>query len=152
MTRTPIALALLAVTAGLLGACSSGTKPPRFQLVSARAADRTDEGVRIEFTLVGENPNDHDIELGEAIYRASAGGVEFFKGAQSPEVALPRYGRVELILAASAPPGMIPPGATSVTLSGWIEYMQPGPFAEVLYDAGLRRPTTAIEGTATLSP
>lgn len=145
-------LVLLAVASGFLGACSSSTRPPRFQVVSARTADRTDEGVRIEFTIVGENPNDSDLALGQATYRASADGVVFFEASQSPEAVLPRYGRVEFVLAASARQGAIPPGATSVTLDGRIEYVPPGPFAEVLYDAGWRRPSSVVQGQVELTP
>lgn len=140
------------LVAGLLGACSSGTAPPRFQLVSARTAERTDEGVCVELTVVGENPNKHEIELGETRYRVAAGGVEFFVGVRSPEITLPRYGRVEMILPASAPLGAFPFDASSITLEGWVEYLEPGPLASVLYDAGLRRPTAALTGKTELTP
>lgn len=144
----PAAL-LLAI---LLPACSSGSVAPRFQLVSARAAERSDEGVRLEIIVVGENPNDHELELGEARYTVTANGSAIFSGAASPEVTLTRYGRVEMILPAAVPLANFPAGADSIAINGWIEYLPPGPFAELLYDAGLRRPTSSVEGSTTLTP
>lgn len=152
MHRPLASTACVVVSAALLGACSSGTKPPRFQVVSARTAERTADGVRVELTVVGENPNKFELELGEARYSVSAGGNTFFTGLRSPEVTLPRYGRVEMVLPAAAPMEAFPADATSLELSGWIEYLIPGPFSEVLYDAGLRRPTASVEGSATLTP
>lgn len=146
----PLACVLLA--AAPLIACSSGTKPPRFQVVSARTAERTADGVRVELTVVGENPNKFELELGETRYSVSADGNTFFTGLRSPEVTLPRYGRVEMVLPAAAPIEGFPADATSLELNGWIEYLIPGPFSEVLYDAGLRRPTASVEGSVTLTP
>ncbi len=143
------AAVLLAI---LLPACSSGSVAPRFQVVSARTADRTDEGVRLEITVVGENPNDHELELGEARYTITANGAAIFSGAASPEVTLARYGRVEMILPAGVPLANFPAEADSIAISGWIEYLPPGPFAELLYDAGLRRPTSSVEGSTALTP
>lgn len=144
----PAAL-LLAI---LLPACSSGSVAPRFQLVSARAADRTDEGVRLEIVVIGENPNDHELELGEARYTISANGSAIYTGTASPETTLPRYGRVEMVLPAAVPLANFPAGADSIAIHGWIEYLPPGPFAELLYDAGLRRPTSGVDGSSTLTP
>lgn len=136
----------------LLPACSSGSAAPRFQLVSARAAERTDEGVRIEIIVVGENPNDHELSLGEAKYTITANGVPIYSGAASPEVTLPRYGRVEMTLPAAVPLARFPGDAGTIAINGWIEYLPPGPFAELLYDAGLRRPTSGVDGSTALTP
>lgn len=135
-----------------LPACSSGSVAPRFQVVSARTAERTDEGVRLEVTVVGENPNDHELALGEAKYTITANGSQIYSGAASPEATLPRYGRVEMILPAAVPLAAFPAGADSISITGWIEYLPPGPFAELLYDAGLRRPTSSVDGSTTLTP
>ncbi|MCL4221472.1 MAG: LEA type 2 family protein [Phycisphaerales bacterium] len=144
---------LLAVLLALvLPGCSSGSVAPRFQVVSARAAQRTDEGVRLEITVVGENPNDHEIALGEARYTITADGSSIYSGTASPEVTLPRYGRVEMIFPAAVPLSVFPSNAGAIGLSGWIEYLPPGPFAELLYDAGLRRPTSGVEGSTSLTP
>lgn len=136
----------------LLGACARSTQPPRFELISARTAERTSEGVSVELVILGENPNGHDIELREARYRVSAGNNRFFEGVRSPEVTLPRYGRVEMILPAAAPLERFPANAQSLTIEGRIEYLEPGPFAEVLYDARLRRPAAPVRGTTKLTP
>ncbi len=149
MNRTLSAAPLLAL---LLTACSGGSVAPRFQVISARTAERTDEGVRIEITIVGENPNDHELELGEAKYAVTANGSTIYSGAASPETTLPRYGRVEMILPAAVPLPNFPAGTDAIAINGWIEYLPPGPFAELLYDAGLRRPTSSVDGSTSLTP
>jgi Late embryogenesis abundant protein len=137
------------ILAPLVG-CSSGSVAPRFDLVSARTLDRTDDGQVIVLTLRGENANAHEIELRNARYKVMANGVEIFRGKRSAEVALPRYGRVDLELLAAFPLDQAPPDLSTISVTGTVEYLPPGPFAETLYDNRLRRPTVSLKGSAEL--
>jgi hypothetical protein len=133
-----------------LAGCSSGDVAPRFELVSARTLERSEDGQVVALTLRGENANDHEIELRVVRYRVSADGVEFFKGQRSAEVALPRYGRVDMELLAAFPNDMKFGSISTISLSGSVEYLHPGPLVETLYDNRLRRPTVGLRGSIPL--
>lgn len=147
MPRKHLALALLASTP-LLG-CSGGTAP-RFDLVSVRTLERSDEGEVIALTVRGENPNDYEIDLRRADYRVLADGVEVFRAKQSAEIGLPRYGRVDMELLAAFPLEQAPAEGSTITIEGTVGYLTPGPFAETLYDNRLRQPSARLKGSAPL--
>jgi hypothetical protein len=143
------ALAAALCLSPLIG-CSGGT-PPRFDLVSARTLERSDEGQVIVLTFRGENPNDYEIDLRRANYRVLADGVEIFHARQSAEAGLPRYGRVDMELLAAFPLEKAPPEGSTISVNGSVEYLTPGPFVETLYDNHVRRPTAKLRGSAPLA-
>lgn len=133
-----------------LTGCSGGSVAPRFELVAARTLEQTDDGQVVALTFRGENANDHEVALRVVRYRVSADGVEFFKGQRSAEVALPRYGRVDMELLAAFPSDMKLENIDIISASGSIEYLHPGPFVETLYDNRFRRPTVGLRGSIPL--
>lgn len=130
--------------------CSGGNIAPKFELVSARTLERSDEGEVIVLTLRGENPNDFEIDLRRAQYRVSAGGKTLFSGKQSAEVGLPRFGRVDMTLLAAYPLNLAPADGSTVTISGSVEYLTPGPLVETLYDNRIKRPSARLSGSVPL--
>lgn len=134
-----------------LAACQ-GDAPPRFELVAARAVQTTDRGMLIELDLTGENPSDREIRLREARYSVQIDGANVFRSARSPEVALGPYGRVTMTLPVAIQQAEWTGVSPVVGIRGQMLYLDPGPLAEVLYDARLRRPTAPLRGSVTLSP
>lgn len=133
-----------------LAGCSGGKVAPTFELVSARTLERSDEGEVIVLTLRGENPNDYEIDLRRAEYKVSAGGQTLFSGKQSAEVGLPRFGRVDMTLLAAYPLDRAPADGSTITISGSVEYLTPGPLVETLYDNRIKRPAARLSGTVPL--
>jgi hypothetical protein len=145
----PVLLTTLALGAG----CSSYA-PPAMTVTDARVTDRTDEGVAVAFVLDATNSNDDALPLRETTYSLELDGQSVFKGIRSAEATLRRRGTQQVVLPAGIPHALLPAGGTvHYRLSGSIEYITPGAFAEVLFDTGVRRPDASFsqEGTIDLS-
>ena len=63
---------------------------------------------------------------------------------------MPRLGRVDMEILAAFPLDRVPENITTIGVTGSIEYLPPGPFAETLYDNRVRRPAVTISGTVKL--
>lgn len=137
-------LALLLALAPLLGGCATG-EAPRLNVTEASVTERTSDGMVIAFTLDATHDNPHALPLREINYTLSIGGREVFSGLRSPEATLPRFGRHTVTIPAAIPADLAPePGEHDFELRGRITYLAPGRLAEVLFDAGLRRPTSSF--------
>ncbi len=143
-------IVFLVLVGWFLSGCSAGDLAPRFELVSARTVEQSDDGQVIALTIQGENANDHEVHLRNAQYRVTADGVQIFRGQRSAEIALPRYGRVNMEVLAAFPNDLVVSEINSIGITGSIEYLHPGPFAETLYDNRLRRPAVGLKGSVPL--
>lgn len=131
----------------VLCGCRAG-QSPRFELVSARTIETTNEGVLVELSVLGENPTDQVVLLREARYAVEVEGAGTFRSARSPEVTLPRYGRVTMTLPVALKGSGLDVSGKQVSLRGQVLYLEPGALAEVLFDARLRRPSVSVQGSA----
>lgn len=143
-----VLLLLSAASAGASG-CSSYVAPS-MEVADARVTDRTTEGLAIAFTIDAENSNEDALPLREAAYSVELDGQRVFTGVRSAEATLRRYGSQQFTLPAAVPSlllAQLPMGAQHVRyrISGSVEYITPGAFAEVLFDTGVRRPTTSFQ-------
>jgi hypothetical protein len=144
--------ALLAASATLTG-CLSDPKPPAFKVVDVGVTERTADGVVVTFTLEGTNPNKDPLPLDAVSYTLALDGRPAASATRQAEAELPANGtqRVRLPVAipvsASSPE---PTGTSGYRLSGSMVYRIPGSIAEVFFDAGLRRPSTAFGESGTL--
>jgi hypothetical protein len=140
--------------APMLTACAA-VEPPTFRVVEAAITERSEEGIVVTFTLEGENPNPEPLPLQEVTYRVDLDGRTVFRGTRDASATLPRYGvqRIELPAAARLDdPGVqaIDQGARFL-IDGRLTYLAPGLFSEVLFDAGLIRPTINLRESGVFS-
>lgn len=147
-------LALLAI-ASLAGGCASYTAPA-MKIADARVTDRSAEGLALAFTIEAENVNDEALPLHAATYSLEIDGQRVFSGVRSAEATLRRRGSQQFILPAGIPSSVlasINAGTARYRLSGNVEYVVPGAFAEVLFDTGVRRPEASFadEGSIDLA-
>ncbi|MEM9064928.1 MAG: LEA type 2 family protein [Planctomycetota bacterium] len=136
----PIAILLFLLSVALAG-CSSHTTPT-LHVVSAGVTERTPDGLKLEFALDAENPNDVPLTLREARYSLSLDGKTVFTGSRAPTATLARRSTQRLIL-----PAVIPvqeaaqlTGDVEYRLRGSLVYITPGELSERLFDARIRRP------------
>jgi hypothetical protein len=123
-------------------------------VADARVTERSDEGMAVVFTLDAANANQEAVPLREATYSLELEGKPVFRGVRSAEATLRSRGTQQFALPAAFPLSMLPAsGAVRYRLSGSIEYITPGAFAEVLFDTGVRRPDASFveEGVIDLS-
>ncbi len=136
--------------AGLVG-CSS-VQTPTIQVVDARVVEQTPEGVTLEFTLEGNNPNSASLPLREVSYALEVDGRRVFSGRRSAEATLRRLGDQRFLLPAVVPSSDATGSleGSEYRLAGTAVYLAPGAIAEILFDSGLSRPTVSFAGTGTL--
>ena len=136
----PIA-ALSCVIAG----CSSIT-PPTLRVVEARVADRTEDGLKLEFVIDAENANDEALPLRAARYSLRLDGDTVFTGSRSPQATLRRLGTQRITLPVVIPAaelldiGPMP----EYRLSGTLSYVTPGEISDLLFDYRIRRPKVSF--------
>lgn len=140
-------LGVLVMVASMAGGCRSSVAPPTLRVAQVLVGDRTADGLVLYFDVDAENRNDVELPLREAQYAVRLDGREVFRGTRSPEASLRRLGvqRVRLpavmALGAGEP---APTGPTRFEIEGALRYQRPGPFAAVLYDNHLYRPSVPL--------
>jgi len=158
MPRTirPVARCTLAGAMLAAGAGCSLAEPPTFSLVEAAVTERSDEGVVVTFVLEGRNPNPDPLPLREVSYSVALDGSTVFSGRRSAGATLPRYGSQRIELPAAA--RLDEPGVAALeqgarfAIDARLRYLAPGLLSEVLFDAGLRRPSVNISERGTFVP
>lgn len=138
----PILSAMLA----LLGGCGFTHTPPSFEVVGARLAERTPEGIVLEFDLDATNTNGVELPLRQARYTLSLDGRTVFTGTRSPEATLRRFGTQRLTLPASIPLADAPEttGMHEYRLDATVSYLTPGVLADLLFDSRVYRPSVSF--------
>lgn len=136
----------------MLTGCSSYTAPT-LHVADARLTDRTEHGVALAFVMEATNDNPEPLPLRRAAYSLELDGKRVFHGVRSAEATLRQNGTHRIVLPAGVAASEAPAGVVRYRLSGDVQYVTPGAFAEVLFDTGVRRPRTAFvqEGTIDLS-
>lgn len=143
-SRAPTAAMALALLAG----CSS-TVPPKLRVENARVAERTDQGLVLDFILEADNANEEALPLREIRYDVFVGGRRVFSGTRSSEATLRRFGTQTMRLPAviALEPGQsAPAGAEPYRIQGELTYLAPGAIAEALFENDVSRPTAAFSG------
>ena len=129
-----------------LAGCSSYA-PPDLRVSAVDIADKTEHATVVSLTVQAINPNSVALPLREAEYSLSVDGKTAFRGVRSPEATLRRYGtqdvtRPAVVSGADAADLM----GKEYEIRGWFTYQTPGAFADILFDAELRRPSVAFSG------
>ena len=108
--------------------------------------DVTDEALALVFSIELRNPNTMPLELYEFRYTLMVNGREVYAGRQAGGATLSASGTRRMTIPAVIPfeqvgwqAGQIPPAAR-YALWGKLQYNAPDNLAQILFDAGVRRP------------
>lgn len=130
----------------LVGGCLAGARPT-FTVADVNVREETDAGLVLAFTIDGVNSGDEPLPLRDVRYSLYLDGQKVFSGYRSPEATLRRRGTQQLIL-----PTVIaidestprPTGRVHFRLNGTVTYLTTSPLIEVLFDAGIVRPSVSF--------
>ncbi len=149
MRPTRLPLILLPVLA--LTACSA-YDAPRIDVASARISQETPQGVVIDFTLDATNTNEVDLPLERVRYALRLNGQRVFEGTRSAEATVRRLGTQQFMLPAAINLAEfeMPEGDVEYELTGTVVYVTPGEIAQLLFDAGVRKPKSSFRERGTL--
>jgi hypothetical protein len=146
-TKTTATLALLACLAG----CSTHTSPA-LSVTDLTVGQRGDQAVVLLFTLDAENANSVPLPLREVRYRFALDGREVFAGRRSAQATLRRFGTQQVRLPVVIPLADMPDHPADYQLTGKLVYIAPGEIAQILFDTGVRRPSTTFKHHGSLDP
>jgi hypothetical protein len=131
----------------LLAAGCSAYDAPKIDVVGARITQETTDGVVIDFTLDATNTNEVDLPLERVRYALKLNGQRVFSGTRSAEATVRRLGTQQFTLPAAINLAefVSPEGDVEYELSGSVVYVTPGEIAQLLFDAGVRKPRSSFQ-------
>lgn len=142
------------ILACALTGCAS-VKQPSVNVEHAALGAMSDEARVLNFGLRLENENPDPLELDEFHYTLRINGETVYTGRRSAEATLSARGGKSITIPAVVPGGAFAPGRAPLAyeLSGRLWYRSPGEFADILFDAGIVRPSVSFgtEGTLELA-
>lgn len=143
--------ALVLGAASALAGCSA-YRAPEIEVSGARLAQETGQGMVIDFTLSASNTNEVDLPLERVTYAVELGGQRVFTGTRSAEATVRRLGTQDFVLPAAIDLSRIdlPGGEVPYEITGSVVYVTPGEIAQILFDAGVRRPRSSFRKRGTL--
>lgn len=143
-------LCVLGFAASLVG-CSA-YRAPEIEVTGARVTQETSQGMVIEFTLSASNANEVDLPLERVTYALQLGGQRVFAGTRSAEATVRRLGTQGFALPAAIDLAQfdLPAGEVPYEITGSVVYVTPGEIAQILFDAGVRRPRSTFRQRGTL--
>ncbi|MEL7474431.1 MAG: LEA type 2 family protein [Planctomycetota bacterium] len=133
-------------SAACLSACSRYAAP-QISVADARVAERTSQGVVIDFTLDAVNTNEVELPLKSIEYALYLDGRRVFDGARQPEATLRRFGTQQIrVPAAFSLDRVEDPTGSEIPyrLEGKVVYLTPGELADVAFDARVYRPSVSF--------
>lgn len=144
---TPLILLLTLLATG----CSA-YDAPKIDVVGARISQETAEGIVIDFTLDATNTNEVDLPFERVRYALRLNGQRVFSGTRSAEATVRRLGTQQFMLPAAIDLAEfeMPEGDVEYELSGSVVYVTPGEIAQLLFDAGVRKPRSSFQQTGVL--
>ena len=143
--RRPMHTGLLLTAACTMVGCAS-FDAPTLTVSSVVLADRSDEAVVLDVTLDAVNTNAVELPLETIEYTVFVNGGVVFEGTRSAEATLRREGTQQIVLpvAIRLAPDVPLDGVYPYRIRGEMTYVTPGEIAQLLFDAGVRRPTVSF--------
>lgn len=134
----------------LLGGCVGGA--PSVLVTDATVLETTEEAVAIGIGLDLVNGSSVPLDVRQIDYVVSVDGRTVYEGRRAAQTTLPSAGASRIDVPAVIrfddagwTDASAPPSAT-YRISGHVLYLSPGELAEILLDAGVRKPTVSFRG------
>lgn len=145
--------ALIVISAFLVVGCGS---IPKVKPTSARPVDRTEHAIRFTLDLELRNTGSVEIPLDWYSYNFSIDGMGTYSGRWAAMRVIPPDSTIQVEIPAviaiseEMKPQVGKDGSVQWSLNGKVRYQAPGLLGQILFDAGVRRPSTGFSGSGTL--
>lgn len=135
----------------MLSAGCAGLQRPTAQVAGVSAAERTPHGVRVEFTVALENPNDTPLPIRETRYTVDLEQAGDFTFTDKTAATIPANGVQTLTLpAAFALPGEDGAVGRGYRITGTAVYEPPGELRRLLTESHIPLPSADFSASGTL--
>ncbi|MFM7809073.1 MAG: hypothetical protein ACKPEA_14275 [Planctomycetota bacterium] len=139
-------LPLLLALAGLAAAAGC-TTPPGIRVTGVDVvevgADTSEVAVRLEI----QNTTAEPIRLDTWDYSLDVRGQRAYSGVWVAAITVPAESRILTAIPATVSNAQLQNADAPWNASGWIRYLEPTRFSQMLYDLGLNRPSTTFGGS-----
>ena len=139
-------LPLLLALAGL-AAAGGCTTPPGIRVTGVDVvevgADTSEVAVRLEI----QNTTAEPIRLDTWDYTLDVRGQRAYSGVWVAAITVPAESRILTAIPATVSNAQLQNADAPWNASGWIRYLEPTRFSQMLYDLGLNRPSTTFGGS-----
>lgn len=144
VTATSAILRILALAAATLtAACST---PPAIRVTGVDVVEVGASTCELAVRMEIQNPTGAPIRLDTWDYTLSVRGQQVYEGQWVAAITIPPESRVLTAIPAVVPSTMNPGPDAGWRVGGWIRYLEPARFSQMLYDIGLNRPSTTFGG------
>lgn len=141
---TSVILRILALATTLLAtACST---PPAIRVTGVDVVETGASGCEVAVRMEIVNPTGAPIRLDTWDYSLSVRGQQVYSGQWVASITIPPESRVLTAIPAVVPAASNPGPDAAWRVGGWIRYLEPARFSQMLYDIGLNRPSTSFGG------
>jgi hypothetical protein len=141
-SRNPLP-ALGSLPALLLVACST---PPGIRVTGVDVVERSEQTAEVAVRLEIQNPTGVPIRLDTWDYSLQVRGRTVYSGVWVASITVPPESRILTAIPAVVPTADGPGADAAWSVNGWIRYLEPTRFSQMLYDLGLNRPATTFDG------
>lgn len=144
MSFTNAILCSLFATAALL--CAACGTPPMISVTGVDVVEKGESTSELAVRLEIQNLTGEPIRLDTWEYSLQMGGQGVYAGQWVAAITIPAESRVLTAIPAVVKNADLPPSDASWNVNGWIRYLEPTRFSQMLYDLGLNRPSTSFGG------
>jgi LEA14-like dessication related protein len=158
--RNILTASILLGLALMLGGCTVFSKAkvtlvhfvskPSAKIIELKGTEITEQGERVELSILVQNPNDVSLPLEEASYDVRLSDGRQFSFVDRPHRTLSPDGQQQLVLPASFARSQEPISGQEYHISGWVSYEPPGALRKILTRAGWPLPRTSFAGSGRL--
>jgi hypothetical protein len=126
-----------------LAACST---PPGIRVTGVDVVERSEQTSEVAVRLEIQNPTGVPIRLDTWDYSLQVRGRTVYSGVWVAAITVPPESRILTAIPAVIPNSDTPGADAAWSVNGWIRYLEPTRFSQMLYDLGLNRPSTLFDG------
>ncbi len=140
----PLIRLILACVALVEIGCST---PPGIRVTGVDVVESGESTLELAVRLELQNPTGYPIRIDTWDYNFQLSGQQVYSGVWVASITIPPESRVLTAIPAVVPRSSVTGPAADWNVAGWIRYLEPTRFSQMMYDIGLNRPTTTFGGT-----
>jgi hypothetical protein len=120
--------------------------PPGIRVTGVDVVERGESSCQVAVRLEIQNPTGAPIRLDTWDYSLQVRGRTVYSGVWVAAITVPAESRILTAIPAVVPLTDAPGADAAWSVGGWIRYLEPTRFSQMLFDLGLNRPSTLFDG------
>lgn len=131
---------------GALASAAACTTPPVISVIGMDVVERGESTSEVAVRLEIQNLTGEPVRLDTWDYSLQVQGRGVYTGQWVAAITIPPESRVLTAIPAVVKNAELPAPNAAWSVNGWIRYLEPTRFSQLLFDLGLNRPSTTFGG------